>query len=133
MIVVIDTNVWISALQFALRRGSPRLALERAVQHHTIAICAGIEFEIDSKLTENFGWTRDEVKFALDSISPFRLRVETHGNIHVCRDPDDNMVLECAVNARADLIVTGDKDLLVLGSYEEIRIVTCAEYLAMSA
>ncbi len=41
------------------------------------------------------------------------------------------MVLECAHRAGADLIVTGDKDLLVLGSFESIRIVTPAEYLAM--
>ncbi len=39
------------------------------------------------------------------------------------------MIVECAVNADADLIVTGDKDLLVLESYGEIRIVTGRQYL----
>ncbi len=43
--------------------------------------------------------------------------------IHVCRDEDDNRVLEAAVSARADFVVTTDEDLLVLDPFEEIRIV----------
>lgn len=46
----------------------------------------------------------------------------------VCRDPKDDMILECAINSRADLIITGDKDLLVLRAYQGIRIVSPREY-----
>ncbi len=42
----------------------------------------------------------------------------------MCRDADDDAILATAVAARADLLVTGDKDLLVLGSYNGIPIVT---------
>ena len=42
----------------------------------------------------------------------------------LCRDADDDVILGTAVAARADLIVTGDKDLLVLGSYQSIPIIT---------
>jgi predicted nucleic acid-binding protein len=42
----------------------------------------------------------------------------------VCRDPKDGFILECATLGHADLIVTGDRDLLCLGSHEAIRIVT---------
>jgi len=45
------------------------------------------------------------------------------------RDPDDERVLECAVTAKADVIVTGDLDLLSLGEYEGIRIVQVADFL----
>jgi predicted nucleic acid-binding protein len=48
----------------------------------------------------------------------------------VSRDPDDDAVLACAVSARADLIVSGDKDLRVLGSYRGILILSAAEALA---
>ena len=52
MIVVIDTNVWISALQFAKRRSTPTLALERAMSEDVIATCDEIDAEIVRVLTE---------------------------------------------------------------------------------
>jgi len=48
----------------------------------------------------------------------------------VCRDPDDDAILATAVAAGADLLVTGDKDLLVLSTFRGIPIVTPAECLA---
>jgi uncharacterized protein len=48
----------------------------------------------------------------------------------VCRDPDDDDVLACALAAQVDVIVSGDKDLLVLGSFEGIPIVTAEQALA---
>lgn len=47
----------------------------------------------------------------------------------VCRDPQDDAILATAVAARADLLVTGDKDLLVIGSFQGIPIVPPAECL----
>jgi len=44
-------------------------------------------------------------------------------------DPPDNRVLECAVSAGSDYIVTGDKDLLRLGRYDAIRILSVADFL----
>jgi uncharacterized protein len=47
----------------------------------------------------------------------------------VCRDPNDDCILECAVKAGAQLIISGDKDSLALEAYQTIRIVTCRQYL----
>jgi len=47
------------------------------------------------------------------------------------RDPDDEAVIACALAARADLIVSGDQDLLVLKRYRRIRILNAAEALAI--
>jgi putative PIN family toxin of toxin-antitoxin system len=49
--------------------------------------------------------------------------------IRACRDPKDDKFLEVAVNGRADLIVSGDKDLLALDPFHDVRIVTPAQYL----
>ena len=50
--------------------------------------------------------------------------------LHVIeRDPDDDRVLECAVTAKAEFIVTGDSDLLDIGEYEGIEILQVAEFL----
>lgn len=51
--------------------------------------------------------------------------------IDICRDPDDNRVLETAILGDAAAIVSGDKDLLVLGGYEGIAIVTPQNWLAL--
>lgn len=48
------------------------------------------------------------------------------------RDPDDEAVIACAVAARADLIVSGDRDLLVLKTYGRVRIVNAVEALALT-
>jgi uncharacterized protein len=54
--------------------------------------------------------------------------VKIRGAVKVCRDPYDDMFLECAALAKADLLVAGDKDLLTLGTYKGTRIVTPSAY-----
>ena len=49
----------------------------------------------------------------------------------VCRDPDDDQVLALALAAKAELIITGDENLLSLGSFEGISIVAPAEAVTM--
>ena len=49
--------------------------------------------------------------------------------ITVCRDPKDNKFLELAVNGHADMIVSGDADLLALNPFREIPIVTPATFV----
>ncbi|MGD0820219.1 MAG: putative toxin-antitoxin system toxin component, PIN family [Desulfomonilia bacterium] len=49
----------------------------------------------------------------------------------VCRDPNDDMFLAVAVNAKAAFLVTGDKDLLELRKYKSIKIVSPQKYLAL--
>ncbi|MBB5058485.1 putative PIN family toxin of toxin-antitoxin system [Granulicella aggregans] len=127
MIVVIDTNVWISGLHF--RGGSPSRALDLASERDTIAISDDLEAEIFRILITKFHWPARRVRQALDVAMKRSIRCVLQHNVHVCRDPKDNMFLECATLARADVLVTGDNDLLSLGSYLETRILTPSEYL----
>ena len=129
MIVVLDTNVWISALQFARHRGTPTRALEKAMSEDVIASCIEIETEILRVLVEKFSWEWDRAHAALDMVLARAIHVQLHGTVEVCRDPQDNMFLECAMRAKADLLVAGDKDLLVLNSYKGTQIITPAEYV----
>jgi len=57
--------------------------------------------------------------------------VEPRERLDVCRDPNDNKFFECAVAARADYIVSEDKDLLVVAEYKGIRTVSAAEFLTI--
>lgn len=97
-----------------------------------LAFCAQIESEILEILDRKFGVDSQVV---MNQIEPFlrdALRIEITGDVTgVCRDPDDDCILECALKAGAQFIVTGDHDLLVLGEYRGCRIVTAREYLEM--
>ena len=59
--------------------------------------------------------------------------VEIVETITACRDAKDNKFLELAVSGKADCIVSGDDDLLVLNSFRGIKILTLREYLSDSA
>lgn len=128
MIVVFDSNVWVSALRF---RGIPLRALETAVLDHTIAICPEIESEVVRILSQKFLQSAQKTKVQVNNFLEFGLRVSISGSLKgICRDPNDDMVVECALRAGAQKIVSGDKDLLALRSYSEILIQTPSQFLA---
>ena len=131
MLVVFDTNVWVSAMHFNRRQSAPVRALERARVRDTFAVCPEIEEEVSRILVERFHWQAEAVRFRLNYLLLRAVRVEIRGSVQVCRDPNDDMVLECAVAAEAPVIVSGDKDLLTIGAYEGVRIVSPAEFLAL--
>lgn len=133
MIVVIDTNVWISALQFAKDRSTPTLALEKAMNEDVIATSDEIDAEIVRVLTKKFSWEHHRAASALQLILARGIRVKIQGAVKECRDPNDDMFLECASLSKADVLVAGDKDLLTLGSYKSTRILTPLQYLTWSS
>ena len=129
MILVIDSCVWISAIQFG---GTPLEALDRAMGQFQIALCQPILTEIHSVLHGKFHWREAAIDETLAEYALETSMIHVTGALRgICRDPNDDMVLECAVKAGADLIVTGDKDLLAVGNYEGIRILTPREFLQL--
>jgi putative PIN family toxin of toxin-antitoxin system len=127
VIVVLDSGVWVSALEFG---GTPARALEQALTLDQIAISEFIEFEVSRVLVHKFGWEQSDVEEEMNEYLSEALRVQTTGSLDgTCRDPNDDRVLETAVNANARYLVAGDKDLLALKSFSGTDIVTPAEYL----
>ena len=129
MIVVLDSCVWVSALRFG---GTPLVALRHTYNHHRIACCAEIEAEVERTLRGKFGWSRTSILETMNKVLKDALRVQISGTLTgICRDQNDNMVVECAAVARAEFIVSGDKDLLSLAVYKQIRILSPAEYIRL--
>lgn len=127
MIVVVDSGIWISAIEFG---GTPAAALERLFLIDDLAICSQIEEEILRVLHDKFGRDRLMIQHRLGPLLNQAVRVEVTGEISgVCRDPNDDCILECAVKADAQLILAGDRDLLALGTYCGIRIATARQYV----
>jgi putative PIN family toxin of toxin-antitoxin system len=131
--LVLDTNVVISAL---LWRGTPYRLLEaiRRQDGWQLSSSSALLEELAdvvnrpalAKRLATIGKTASEI-FA-DYLEAIEL-VEPAEVPRVVRDPDDDHVLACALAASADLIVSGDPDLLVLTAYERIPIVTPAAAL----
>jgi uncharacterized protein len=92
---------------------TPTRALEQALSDDVIASCLEIEGEILRVLTEKFLWERARAHAGLESLLARSVRVHLRGSLKECRDPNDDMFLECAVRANADQLIAGDKDLLV--------------------
>jgi putative PIN family toxin of toxin-antitoxin system len=129
--VVFDSNLWVSAFRFG---GVPMAALQAAYLRHTIAYCDEIEAEVIRVLKVKFGWSPEDTTRLLNGFLNGGLRVRITGNLKgVCRDEDDDMVVECALVAKAQMIVSGDKDLLSLGMYSGIQIISPAAYLKQEA
>jgi putative PIN family toxin of toxin-antitoxin system len=131
MILVPDTNVLVSALIFG---GTPaRFLLEATGRRHVLATCQGIVNEL-RVVTARERLRRIRVKRGLPppdlgEFTRVARFVEPSPIAPICRDPDDDKVLACALTARADFIVSGDGDLLSMGRYEGIPIVMPAEML----
>ncbi len=126
MIVVLDSNVGISALQFG---GAPQLALERAITVDELAISDFIEHEIIRVLNRKFWHPENSARAILQEYSNLAIRVSIRGTVSgVCRDSGDDAILETVLNSQAGLIVAGDKDLLTLRKYQNISIITPASY-----
>lgn len=129
--LVIDSNVWISALVFG---GKPRQLFEQVVQRGiTIAVSAPILEEVRRNMQRKFPEFLEDFEELLIVLSS-HLQYVTLGSISisVCRDPDDDKIIETAILSQASTIVSGDKDLLSLSRYESIEILRPGEFLVKS-
>ena len=126
--VTLDTSVYVGALNsggfgsrlFNLAQtGVIRIDISDAILDETIRV-----------LRDKFGWDGYRLHDARLRMASFTNRVTPAQTLDVIKeDPPDNRILECAVEAGSDYIVTWDKDLLRLGSYGNIRIIRAADFL----
>ncbi len=126
MKAVFDTNVLLSAF---IAEGLCAKLLLRARRRETeLFICPFIHDELVEKLTEKFHVEPTELRDVLALLAEASRTVTPSPDAlpreQVCRDRDDDHVLACAKAAGATYLVTGDRDLLDLESWEGIRIVS---------
>jgi putative PIN family toxin of toxin-antitoxin system len=126
--VTLDSNVYLSGLVFG---GKPKRVLEMAIDGEIeVAVSDPIIQEVRRHLLGKFGWSEPRAAEAVESITEFAKHVTpTEAIDTVPTDPDDNRVLECAVSAGSQTIVTGDDDLLRLVGFRGIEIVRVADFL----
>lgn len=120
MKVVLDTNVFISALVFNKKI---QTLLETLLEDHTIIISPFILEELAEKLTTKFNLNDSDVNFLIKQLMELTSVVFPEGSLpNASQDQDDNNILLLAEFAKADMVITGDKDLYGLKSYNGIPI-----------
>jgi putative PIN family toxin of toxin-antitoxin system len=126
--VTADTNIYVSGLQFG---GIPLKFLDHARSGALLLAVSGpLLAEIREVLRIKFTWSDDEVTAAFFQLEQCSVLVHpTETPDAVPGDIDDNRVLECAVAAQAEFIVTGDNHLLRLNSFRNIRILKVADFM----
>ncbi len=126
--IVVDTNLWIS---FCI--GTNLTNLTDAIINKKVILCFSQElheeifavlerphlqkFVNQNKIKNLHSLLQNKINYSLPSTL-----------INDCRDPKDNFLLELAISAEADYIVTGDKDLLILNPYRQIKIVRANDF-----
>ena len=127
--VVLDTNVLISAILFG---GKPRQILEKAIRGE-IRLCLSepILEELKGVLQRSkFDYSPEMIQFMLMELMGIADFVNPLETVHVVlEDPEDKRILECAVEAKANYIVTGDLHLLRLSRYRNIEVVNVSAFL----
>ena len=130
MNVVFDTNVLVSAFIVPGGKGEEAflLALRRKVDLYT---SVPILTETTRILRIKFDQPEQDVVATLKLISRAATIVRPPRTIQVLEDLPDNRILECAVSAQVDLVVTGDYRILALKQFEGIPLVRLADFLRM--
>lgn len=130
--VVFDTNILFSATGW---RGKPFECVELARRGEIQAVtCVELLDELGEKLEAKLGFSPAQSAETLADYLSFLRVVSIPKTLDaVPRDPDDNAVLECAIEGKAEFVVSGDMDLLELKSFRGIKIVRASEFLAILA
>jgi len=132
--VILDTNVLVSALIFTgisselvplWQRSAITVLLSRGILEEYLRVLSYPKFHLSE--AEIKALIEEELLPYVEVVNPRRrLRV-------VERDPSDDKFLECAVTGKAQVIISGDKDLLSLGRYRQIRIQSPAQFFDENA
>jgi len=126
--LVFDTNVYVSAFVVPGSKSDLafRLALRGAFE---LVVSGAILAELREKLASKFGFEEPELDRVARVIRGTATVVEPETELRVLDDEPDNRILECAVAAAASAIVSGDRHLLGLRSYEGIGMMTVSDLL----
>ena len=129
MRVVFETNISISALAFP--GGSAEAAYLKAIRGECeLFTSLAILTETARVLQTKFDWAQEKTRQAIQEISQTATVLRPRPVLHLLKDEPDNRILECAMAAQAERIVSGDRHLLALRRHAQSVIVSLADFLA---
>jgi len=128
--IVVDTNVFASAIIFP--RSVPRQVVDHALDHSVVIFSEATMSELAEVLSrskfDSFVSRTDRDLFLaqIERVAEFVPIIQL---VRACRDPNDDKFLEVALNGRADVIITGDTDLLRMHPWRGTDILSPVDYL----
>ncbi|MFN8282594.1 MAG: putative toxin-antitoxin system toxin component, PIN family [Chitinophagales bacterium] len=130
MKVVIDTNVFISSIVF---KGKARQVYDFCIENTDIFISDFIIVELSNTLHIKFNLPKSQVKLIIKSMLNIIENIKPTTVLPtVCRDLDDNNILQLCETIEADFLITGDNDLLVLKKYLSTKILNPTDFLHLN-
>jgi len=130
---VLDTNVIVSAVLFP--NSQPNLIIKKIQTIGIIIQSPSTWLELENVLArpkfDRYITQTERQTFLLDFSQTIDLILEDSFTTNECRDPKDNKYLELAVNGKAEYLITGDQDLLVLHSFQSINILRIEQFLSL--
>jgi len=121
-----DTNVIVSAV---VCRGLSFDVIKDAMEKHEVFYTKYVLKETQRVLTSKFPLSDETIKSAVSLIKKYFNEGKTSHKVDkICRDPDDNQILADAAANEIDILITGDKDLLILKTHKGIKIILPADY-----
>ena len=128
MKAVFDANIFVSAL--AIPGGQAERAIDLVIDARVnLCISKEIIHEVLGVLAQKFSKGPEELARTAVFLSELAELVVPRKKLAVLDDEPDNRILECAVTGHADVIVTGDRAMLNLKKYQEIRILSLRQFL----
>ncbi len=127
--IVLDTNILVSALGW---EGNPRKILDKVKEGEVEALTSLQQMAELSRVLDypRLGFSEEQKEKIKSTLSTFFTFVNPKEKLFVIKeDPDDNIILECAKEGNADMIISGDEDLINLKEFKGIAIKTPAQYL----
>ena len=130
MKIVIDTNVLISAIFWT---GKPKQLLNKVRRGEATFLISEdllIEFkEVLMRKDKPFKLSLEEAERVVTEMRGIAQIVHPNSQVVVCKDERDNKVLECAIDGRAEYVISGDLHLLGLKSFKGVKIISVMDFL----
>jgi len=126
--VIFDTNIWISFLISKSMKDIDKLIFsERIVLLFSDELMTEfIDVTSREKLKPYF--TKEDIASLIDLIEEYGEIVKVKTKVNICRDKEDNFLLSLAKEGKADYLITGDKDLLILDKFEKTKITSLTSF-----
>ncbi len=128
-IIIADTNWWVSLI---IKRFNNKFAEILPSVNLKFVSSAELTDEIRKTLSKDRlqkHFSSDLISFFWDQYEALVTNIEVVSTVSVCRDPDDNFLLALAKDSKADFLITGDTDLLILGQFENTIICTLSDFI----